>query len=165
VGDKMWLIMMDSKSLCGTPSVMGAIDGIHINITKLVVNFSKDYYYHKNGGYNIVAQAIVDNYKRFLNVYVRLARNVNCSCVLRKSKLYQCAQHGVYLTWLLSHKMECFHIFLVTKDTHYFPRSRHHIKEEGEHNSILELLYNHKHNLRWRSIVDNAFGILKQTFK
>lgn len=40
---------------------MGAIDGIHINITKLVIGFSKDYYYHKNGGYNIVAHAIVDN--------------------------------------------------------------------------------------------------------
>jgi len=38
-------------------------------------------------------------------------------------------------------------------------------KEEGEHHSILELLYNRKHNLRWRSIVENAFGILKQTFK
>ncbi len=57
----MWLIMMDFKSLCRTPSVMGVIDGIDINITKLVVGFSKDYYYHKNGGYNIVAQATIDN--------------------------------------------------------------------------------------------------------
>ncbi len=116
MGDKMWPIMMDFKSLCGTLSVMGAIDGIHINITKLVVGFLEDYYYHKNGGYNI-------NSKRFLCIYVRLPRNVNGSFVLRKSKLYQCAQHGAYLTWLLSHKMECFHIFLVTKDTHYFPKS------------------------------------------
>jgi hypothetical protein len=40
---------------------MGVIDGININIIKLVVSFSKYYYYQKNGGYNIVVQAIVDN--------------------------------------------------------------------------------------------------------
>jgi hypothetical protein len=52
---------MDFKSMCGTPNVMGAIDGININITKLVVGFSKDYYYHKNGGCNIVVQTTIDN--------------------------------------------------------------------------------------------------------
>jgi hypothetical protein len=36
-------------------------------------------------------------------------------------------------------------------------------KEDGQHN-ILELLYNRKHKKGWY-VVENAFGILKKTFK
>jgi hypothetical protein len=36
-------------------------------------------------------------------------------------------------------------------------------KEDKKHHSILELLYNYKH--KWRKlVVENTFGILKQTF-
>ncbi len=37
-------------------------------------------------------------------------------------------------------------------------------KEDGEVHSVLQLLYNHKHK-KGRSIVENAFDILKQIFK
>lgn len=37
-------------------------------------------------------------------------------------------------------------------------------KEDGEVHSILQLLYKRKHK-KGRSIVDNAFDILKQTFR
>jgi hypothetical protein len=37
-------------------------------------------------------------------------------------------------------------------------------KEDGEVHSVLQLLYNHKHK-KGKSIVENAFDILKQTFK
>jgi hypothetical protein len=42
-------------------SVMGANDDIHIAITKPFGAFVEDYYYHKIGGYSIVAQAMDDN--------------------------------------------------------------------------------------------------------
>jgi hypothetical protein len=59
------------------PIIMGAIDDIHIAITKPSNAFVKDYYYHKTKGYNIVAQAVVDRQKRFTNVYVGLLGSVN----------------------------------------------------------------------------------------
>jgi 5-carboxymethyl-2-hydroxymuconate isomerase len=37
-------------------------------------------------------------------------------------------------------------------------------KENGEVHSVLQLLYSHKHK-KGRSIVDNVFDILKQTFR
>lgn len=76
------------------PIVMGAINGTHISIAKPIGVFLKDFYYHKIGGYNIVAQVMVDSQKRFLDVFVGLLKNVNDSYALRKSKLCQCAIHG-----------------------------------------------------------------------
>jgi hypothetical protein len=49
--------------------VQGAIDGTHIYIFK-PSTYPKDYYYHKCGGYNVVAQAIVDCKKKFIEVFV-----------------------------------------------------------------------------------------------
>jgi hypothetical protein len=43
------------------PNVMGAMDGTHICITKIVCGFLENYYYHKIGRYNIVAEVVVDN--------------------------------------------------------------------------------------------------------
>ncbi len=36
---------------------------------------------------------MVDSWKKFLNIDVQLLESVNYSCVLRLSRLYQCAQH------------------------------------------------------------------------
>lgn len=52
----MKLVVDEFQAWCGLPNVQGAIDGTHISIVKP----STDYYYHKFGGYNVVAQAIVD---------------------------------------------------------------------------------------------------------
>ncbi len=41
----------------------------------------------------MVAQVVVDNQKRFMDVYVGLPGSVNDFGVLKKSKLYQCAIH------------------------------------------------------------------------
>ncbi len=97
--NKMWVVMFNFKDCCGMPNMMGAIDGTHISIVKPSSVYYKDYlwkdyFFHKIGKYNVVAQVVVDNQKRFMDVYVGLPRNVVDSCVLKKSKLYQCAIHG-----------------------------------------------------------------------
>jgi hypothetical protein len=89
VGDKMQAMMTKFKNWCGMPNVMGAIDDIHIAITKAFDVFAKNYYYHKIEGYSIVAQAMVDNQMFFTNVYVGLLGSVNENQFLRKSWLYR----------------------------------------------------------------------------
>jgi hypothetical protein len=63
--------------------VQGAIDGTHVFIAKPLTPFAKDYYYHKIGGHNFVAQANVDSKKKFIDLFVGLLGSVNDSRVLR----------------------------------------------------------------------------------
>jgi len=60
MGARIQSVMIGFRSLCDMPNVMGAIEGTRICITKLV-DFLEDYYYHKIGGYDMVAQAVVSN--------------------------------------------------------------------------------------------------------
>jgi hypothetical protein len=55
VGAYMCIVMNDFKLWCGLPSVQGAIDGIHLLISKPFMPFLEDYYYFKYGGYSIIA--------------------------------------------------------------------------------------------------------------
>jgi hypothetical protein len=93
VGDKMQAILFDFKNWCGMPSMMGAIDGTHILIAKPFGVYFKNYFFHKTWGYSVVAQVVVNNQKRFMDVCVGLFGSVNDFGVLRKSILYQCAIH------------------------------------------------------------------------
>ncbi len=120
MGDKMQSIMLNLKFWYGMPNVMGALDGTHVSIAKPFNVYYKDYFFHKIMGYNVVAQVALDSQKRFMDVYVGLLGNVNDFGVLRKSMLYQCALHGVFLIWLLDHRMESHFICLEIKGTHYF---------------------------------------------
>jgi hypothetical protein len=52
---------------CALPFVQGAIDDAHISIVKHLGPFAKNYYFHKTSGYNMVAQAVVDCKKRFID--------------------------------------------------------------------------------------------------
>jgi hypothetical protein len=56
----MNVVMEHFQQLCGLPSVHGAIDGTHIQIFKPKTTFLEDYYYHKIGGYSVVAQTIIN---------------------------------------------------------------------------------------------------------
>jgi hypothetical protein len=69
--------------------MQGAIDGTHVSIAKPLRPFVEDYFYHKTCGYNIVAQAIVDSKKRFIDLFVGLHGSVNDFKMLRQFALYK----------------------------------------------------------------------------
>ena len=78
------------------PVVGGTIDGMHVAISKL--NFGAfDYFYFKSSGYNVNCQAVVDNNKRFLDLYMGMPGLTNNSRVLRQSSLHSLATHGALL--------------------------------------------------------------------
>ncbi len=89
-------MMMDFKNWSGVPSMIDVIDDIHIAITKPSCVFVKDCFSHKTWNYSIVARVVVDNQKRFIDVYVGLIRNLNDSHVLMKFRLYRCALHEIF---------------------------------------------------------------------
>jgi len=111
-----------------------------------------------------VAQVVVDYKKKFAHVFVGFPRNLNDSMVLHKSTLYRKVEnHGLfaydprfYQHWfppnLLGDKGYPLITWIMTP-----------FKEEGHH-IVFELLYNTMH--KWgHPIVENAFGILKKTFR
>ena len=51
-GNQLIEKMNEFKQYCGLPRVMGAIDVTHFDIKKPLVTF-EDYYYFKNGGFNM----------------------------------------------------------------------------------------------------------------
>jgi hypothetical protein len=155
-------VMMDFKSWCGLPSVQGAIDCTHFVISKPPV-FPEDYYYFKTSGYSIVAQAVVDQKKRFTDVYVGLPGSMNDQHVLGRSSLFRHVQENrlmhvesscqdVYLPYLLADKGYRNLAWMLTP-----------FKEDGQPRGIAKKLYNRRHR-RGRSVVKNAFGLLKESW-
>jgi len=47
--------MLEFKDWCNLLNLHGAIDNTHISILKPNITFVKHYFYHKIGGYSIVA--------------------------------------------------------------------------------------------------------------
>jgi hypothetical protein len=50
--------------------------------------FANDYYYYKSGGYNVIAQAMVDCNKQFIDLFLGLYGSMNDSWVLQKYSFY-----------------------------------------------------------------------------
>jgi hypothetical protein len=75
-GPKMEDVMLEFKELCGLQSMQSVIDNTHISFSKPKLDFDEDYYFHKIGGYSIVAQ-VVDARKKFIDVYAGLPKNLN----------------------------------------------------------------------------------------
>lgn len=147
--------------LCGLPGVVGAIDGMHVSISKPEF-VPADYYYFKSGGYTINCQAVVDSEKRFLDLYVGMPGSTNDSRMLRRSSLYQLAMTGTLMDPALS--MDGFTPYIVG-DLGYplLPWLMVPHRTQGQL-SVAETLLNRRLR-RGRGVVENAFGILKQTFR
>jgi hypothetical protein len=90
-GQKLLECQLRFRDLCGMIGLVGAVDGMHIAISK-PTSRAEDYYYFKSGRYSLNCQAVVDSQKRFMDLYLGMRGNTNDSCVLHRSSLYHLAQ-------------------------------------------------------------------------
>lgn len=160
-GERLREMQGKFQSLCGLPGVVGAIDGMHVHISKPQY-LPADYYYFKSGGYTINCQAVVDSEKRFIDLYLGMPGSTNDSRMLRRSSLYNLASHGRLME--AGHEVNGFMPYIIG-DLGYplLPWLMVPHKTQGNL-TVAETLFNKKLR-RGRCVVENAFGILKQTFR
>ena len=149
------------RNLCGLPGVLGAIDGTHVSISKPCFG-PTNYFYFKSGGYTLNCQAVVDSNKRFLDLFLGMPGSTNDSRMLRRSCLYNKGMHRSL--WDVDVSFEGFSPYLL-RDSGYPLLPWLLVPHRGQGNlPIVDSLFNKKLR-RGRGIVENAFGILKQTFR
>ena len=160
-GDRLRECQADFKNLCGLPAVVGAIDGTHISISK-PQHGPADYYYFKSGGYTLNCQAVVDSNKRFIDLFLGMPGSTNDARMLRRSSLHHLGMHNNLFD--REHAVEGFAPFLIG-DSGYPLLPWLMVPHRGPGQlSIAEQLFNRRLR-RGRCVVENTFGILKQTFK
>lgn len=162
-GNRLHLNMAQFREFSGLPGIVGAIDGTHFHIRK--PNHSpEDYFYFKSGGYTMACQAVVDRDRKFIDISVGMPGSTNDARQLRRSMLYQKATttnlfnpgdsiEG-FVPYLVGDKGYPILPWLITPYRE-MPNGRR---------SVQETLFNRKLS-RARSVVENSFGILKQTFR
>jgi len=154
-------IANDFQRICGLPGVLGAIDGTHFHIAKPRYGAS-DYFYFKSRGYTMNCQAVVDSSKRFLNLYVGMPGSTNDSRMLRRSALFHRGQHRTL--WNPTLAFNGFSPYLLG-DSGYPLLPWLMIPHRRDNNiSVSGALFNRKLS-RGRSVVENAFALLKLTFR
>jgi hypothetical protein len=160
-GERLHQIQHEFQELCGLLAIVGAIDGMHISISK-PRHGAQDYYYFKSGGYTLNCQAVVDNNKRFLDLYVGMPGSTNDARVLRRSSLYQLATSQNLFD--ARYAVDGFSPYLLgDSGCPLLPWLM--VPHKNVRNlSVLETLFNRKLR-KGRCVVENAFGILKQTFR
>ena len=160
-GEKMVETEAAFHDLCGLPRVLGAIDGMHVSISKPRFG-SADYFYFKSRGYSLNCQAVVDSNKRFLDLFLEMPGSTNDSWMLHRSCLYNKGMHGTL--WDSGVSFEGFAPYLLG-DSGYPLLPWLLVPHRGQGNmAIADTLFNRKLR-RGRCIVENAFGILKHTFR
>ena len=159
-GSRLLQVQNDFKVLCGLPAVVGAIDGTHIHISKPRVG-PEDYFYFKTHGYTLNCQAVVDSRKVFLDLFLGMPGSTNDARMLRRSSLYQLAMRGELFPPTLGR--DGFPPYLLG-DSGYPNLPWLVTPHRGNNLTILEALYNRKLR-RGRGVVENAFGILKSTWR
>lgn len=160
-GERMREKQRGFAALCGLPGVVGAIDGMHVAISK-PQHVPVDYYYFKSGGYSLNCQAVVDSDKRFIDLYLGMPGSTNDARMLRRSSLFNLAMQGTILDG--AYTDDGFSPYLIG-DLGYplLPWLMVPHRTHGQL-TVAESLYNRRLR-RGRCVVENAFGILKQTFR
>ena len=164
-GNRLANVMHDFQEFCGLPVVAGAIDGTHIYIRKPYVG-PEDYFYFKSARYTIQVQAVVDRWKCFTDLAVGMPRSKHDSCMLRRSTLYLNAQNGTLFEDGLN--VEGFTPYLLGDGGYPLKMWLMTPYRDGpgrlDQRSVLDRLYSRRLS-RGRSVIENAFGILKQSFR
>jgi hypothetical protein len=164
-GNRLLNVMNDFQEFCGLPAVAGAIDGTHICIRKPYVG-PEDYFYFKSSGYTIQLQAIVDRWKRFLDVAVGMPGSTHDSRVLRRSALYVQAESNTLFEEGMN--VDGFTPYLLGDGGYpvkqWLMTPYRDARGRANQRSVLDRLYNRRLS-RGRSVIENAFGIMKQSFR
>jgi hypothetical protein len=107
-------------------------------------------------------QAVVDSNKRFLDLYIGMPGSTNDARILRRSSLYHLAMHNNIFD--ARNSVDGFAPYLIG-DSGYPLLSWLMVPHRGlQQLTVVERLFNRK-LLRGRCVIENAFGILKQTFR
>jgi hypothetical protein len=164
-GNRLATVMGEFKEFCGIPGVAGAVDGTHIHIRKPSIG-PEDYFYFKSSGYTMQMQAVVDRQKRFIDVAVGMPGSTHDSRMLRRSSLFQMADSSTLFDE--GSNMDGFTPFLLGDAgyplKHWLMTPYRDTPGRRNDRSVLQRLYN-KRLSRGRSVIENAFGILKHSFR
>jgi hypothetical protein len=160
-GERLLETQADFQRLCGLRAVVGAIDGTHVAISKLRYG-PTDYYYFKSRGYTLNCQAVVDSKKRFLDLYLGMLGSTNDARVLHRSSLYRKAMHNnLFDAHFADHGFSPY----LLGNSGYLLLPWLMVPHRGQGLlPVADELFNKKLR-RGRGVVENAFGILKQTFR
>ena len=155
--------MAQFREFSRLPGVVGAIDGTHFHIRK-PNDSPEDYFYFKSGGFTMQCQAVVDRNKKIINISVRMPGSTNDARQLRRSMLYQKATSTPLFD--AADSVEGFTPYLIgDKGYPIFPWLITPYRDvPGARRSVHEQLFNRRLS-RARSVVENAFRILKNTFR
>jgi len=87
------------QSRWGMMQCLGSIDGCHIPVMPLALNYTD--YYNRKGWYSIILQAVVDSEYLFQDICVGWPGSVNDSRVLKNSGIYK----SLKMTGVLMHRV------------------------------------------------------------
>lgn len=137
----------------GFPGAIGAIDGSHIMIPKPEEN--QDSYINRKGYHSLLLQGVVDNNKKFIDVFCGEPGSLHDARLLRRSAIYAKILENpdfIGAFYLLGDSAYPNLNWIVTPftDTGF-------LSEEQK-------LFNKRHSSK-RVVVENAFGLLKGRFR
>jgi hypothetical protein len=112
----------------------------------------------------MVAQAVVDVRKMFTSIYVGLPGSVNDQRILRRSGLWQEVVNRGLMSVDSGYQDGIPLYVLADKGYPLLNWNMVPFKEDGQPRSLAESYYNKRHR-QGRSVVENAFGLLKENWR
>lgn len=92
-GEEMVEVMASFKGFYSFPSIHNVIDMTQIHIQKPKGTSIGDFFFFKSKSYNMQLQ-VVDNQKKFIDIFVGMPDSMNDGHILKISSLYQRIVYG-----------------------------------------------------------------------